>query len=130
MGYKLKVRERISLSELGTDLAGNPFYVEIKNPKMMLYDEKMSFIKFAQLGKGDADEQILKDMKTVIGSFITSWNLISMEDESPLQIPKQDPEALNKVPSEVIETILRSFGDKVQKEDEETKNSLEQSVKS
>lgn len=130
MGYKISTKKRIDLSQLGEDSAGNSFFVEIKNAKMMTYDEKMAFVKLAPKKDEEFTPEMAANLKDVASSLVLSWNLISIADESPVQIPSEDPEALNKVPSEVVEAIMKGLGENIGKSDEATKNSSVQLVKS
>lgn len=120
MGYKFTNKVRIDLSELGTDNNGNAFYVEIRNPKLMTWEQKMEMSKF-----GIAEGQKLtpeetaergKMMQEYAQKLILSWNLIDMETEQ--SIPFNDQDALKRVPSEVVEKIFAEFA----KQDPETKN--------
>lgn len=120
MGYKVTARLKIDLSDIGTDNNGVPFFVEIKNPKLMTWEQKMDMSKF-----GVAEGQVLTPEETAIRGkmmqeyaqkIITSWNLLDMSTDQP--IPFNDSSALSKVPSEVVEKIFASF----KPEDAETKN--------
>ena len=120
MGYKFTNKVRIDLSELGTDNNGNSFYVEIRNPKLMTWEQKMEMGKF-----GVAEGQVLtpeetaergKMMQEYAQKLILSWNLIDMENEQIIPFNAED--ALKKVPSEVVEKIFAQFN----QEDPETKN--------
>lgn len=120
MGYLLTNKVRIDLSDLGTDNNGNPFFVEIRNPKLMTWEQKMEMSKF-----GVAEGEVLTPEKTAergimmqdyAKSIILSWNLLDMETEQPISITSED--ALKRVPSDVVERIFAEF----RKQEPETKN--------
>lgn len=117
MGYKQIPTVRIDLAELG-DNNGVPFFVDIKNPKLLTFEEKMSF---AKVGKVEDEIEKVKAMKEVTKDFIVAWNLIDMETEESIN-PK-DEKALDKVPSEVVESIMKKIGESSKQGDAETKNS-------
>lgn len=120
MGYKFSNKVHIDLSELGTDNNGNAFFVDIRNPKLMTWEQKMEMGNF-----GVAEGEVLTPekvaeranlMRDYAQKLILSWNLIDMETEQPLTYNAEN--ALSKVPSEVVEKIFAQF----QQEDPETKN--------
>lgn len=115
MGYKVQSKIRIDLGDLG-DNNGTPFFAEIKNPRMLTFGEKSSFAKFAKL---ENDEEKAAAMKDVAKGFIVAWNLLDLETGSPVSLTTSD--ALDHVPSEVVEEIFKSFLPK--KQSDEIKNS-------
>lgn len=125
MGYKVQPKIRIDLGDLG-DNNGTPFFVEIKNPKMMSFEEKKQFAKFSKL---ESEEEQVLAMKEVTKDLIIAWNLLDMETEQPLNphniFNGKDP--LDCVPSDVVTAIFKQF---TPKQDDSTKNSLPQSDKS
>lgn len=131
MGYKQRPTVRIDLSELG-DNNGTPFFVEIKNPKLLTYDEKMKFALVAKdikdaNGNISINQDTVNSLKDVAKSYITAWNLIDCETEQPISPTTED--ALSHVPSDVVEAIQKAIGGK-SGQDEETKNSSKQLDKS
>jgi hypothetical protein len=119
MGYKFTNKVRIELGELGDNM-GTPFFVEIKNPKLMTWEQKMEMSKF-----GVAEGEILtpeqtaergKMMEEYAQKLILGWNLLDMTTEQPITPSSEG--ALSKVPSEVVEKIFAQFN----QEDQETKN--------
>lgn len=121
MGYKAKTTIRVDLSDLG-DNNGTPFFVEIKNPKMMTFGQKLELGKSALI---EDQAKKLDAIKGVVGSMITAWNLIDIETEQPVDVKAEN--ALDRVPSEVVEKIMLSIAPP--KQDEATKNSSEQSAR-
>lgn len=119
MGYKVKTTIDIQLGDLG-DNNGTPFFVRIKNPRMLTFEEKSAFAKLAKL---ESDEEKAKAMQEVAKSFIVAWNLLDKDDES-LVVNPTDENALERVPSEVVEAIFKAM---VPQQDDETKNSSEPS---
>jgi hypothetical protein len=117
MAYKVNPRLRIDFSDLG-DNNGTPFFVEIKNPKMMSFGEKMAFAKFApkSVEQGITEEQI-NAMKDIASKLILSWNLTDEITEQPIE--PTTPDALDHVPSDVVERIIKALAPT---QDEETKN--------
>lgn len=130
MAYKLKLKNRIDLGYLGEDSEGNSFYVEIKNTKMMTYEEKMQFAKFAPKQDEEFTVEMASGLLEVVGGLVVSWNLISIKDETPVNIPKEDPDAFNKIPSEVVEAIMKGISGKLVELDDDSKNSSAQLDKS
>lgn len=130
MSYKLSTKKRIDLSYLGEDSAGTPFFVDIKNAKMMTYDEKMQLAELAPKADSELSQEMKDNLKKLAGSLVVSWNLISLVDESPVQVPSVDPDAFGKIPSEVIEAIMKGLKSETNQADEATKNSSAQSDKS
>lgn len=133
MGYKQRPTVRIDLSELG-DNNGTPFFIDIKNPRFLTYGEKMESASIAAESKKDENGKIIMDkatslkMAAMAKSYIVAWNLIDKETEQPVNA--NDENALDHVPSEVVEAIFNKIGEKNKKADEEQKNSLGQSDKS
>lgn len=127
MGYKQKPTIKLNLGELG-DNNGTPFFVSIKNLKMLPFSKTIELSKMSRLQKvGDeaiTDEQ-KKELSDFIRSLVVSWNLIDMETEQP--VSPQDENALDRVPWEVVTEIFKGLSGS---QDESTKNSSEQSVKS
>lgn len=121
MGYKTKATIDIPLGDLG-DNNGTPFFVKIKNPRMLTFGKKSEFAKFAKVEK---DEEKAAAMKKVAQDFIVAWNLLDIETEEPVSPTQAD--VFDHVPSEVVEAIFKSFAPQ---QDEATKNSLAQSDKS
>ena len=117
MGYKAKTTIDIPLDDLG-DNNGTPFFVRIKNPRMLTFEEKSAFAKLAKI---ESDEEKAKAMQDVAKSFIVAWNLLDKEDEV-LSVNPTDENALGRVPSEVVEAIFKAMAPH---QDEETKNSSE-----
>lgn len=119
MGYKFTNKVRIDLGELG-DNNGTPFFVEMKNPKLMTFEQKTEMSKFGLVeGEVLTPEKAGERFKLIqeyAQKLILSWNLLDMETEQPIPFNAED--ALKKVPSEVVEKILAQL----QQEDPETKN--------
>jgi hypothetical protein len=129
MGYKQKATLKIELGDLG-DNNGTPFFVTIKNPAMMTFDETLDMAKMSKLQEMDRraltdDEK--KELHGFLQGLIQSWNLLDKDTEQPLDPHSEG--ALNRVPREVVLRIFQTFGDS-RKPDEPTKNSSEQSAKS
>jgi len=124
MGYKTRPIIRLDFEELG-DNDGVPFFVEIKNPKMLTYNERM---EPAILGKdsvgADGKMVMSKDNFAMLAkyalSFITSWNLLSKVDETPISL--DDPDILEKIPGDIVMAIQEKITP-AKKEDPEIKNS-------
>lgn len=112
MGYKSASKIRIDLSELG-DNNGVPFYVEIKNPKLITLGDREQFKKF-----GDTNTDRTETGMTYFKSMIVSWNLIDTETEEPILL--SDPDAVYKIPVEVFTKISAVINPP--KEDEAEKN--------
>lgn len=113
MGYKVQAKNRIDLSDLG-DNNGTPFFVEIRNPRLLTFNEK---IQFAKIAKIEDDIERTKAMTEHVQGLIVSWNLIDQETEQTVN-PK-DENAFDRVPSEVVEKIMAEMKPK---QDEQTKN--------
>lgn len=81
MGYKLTNKVRIDLSDLGTDQNGNAFFVEIRNPKLLTWEQKMEMSKFGiAQGENLTPEQMTergKMMQEYAQKLILSWNLLN-----------------------------------------------------
>lgn len=122
MGYTLKKTLRVDLSELG-DNQGVPFFVEIKNPKMMPVDKQM---EFAELGKSlQSDDAEAKAKAEGIGkllqSIIVSWNLLDIDTDMPINPTEEG--AINRVPGEVMAAIFQGISKNNEKTAEDQKNS-------
>lgn len=130
MGYKFRPTLNIDLSDLGEDANGLPFFVEIKHPKLLTYEEKMNF---ALVAKDVIDEnkkiimtkETIGTLEDVAKSYVVNWNLLDKVTGIPI-LPTQE-DALKHVPGVVVERIQNAINGK---EDEETKNSLAQLDKS
>jgi hypothetical protein len=123
MGYKLNNSIKIDLSKLG-DNNGVPFFVQMKNPKLLTYDEKMKFAAAGKDligadGKANLNQENTNKMGEVALSYVTAWNLIDIESGDP--VSSTDEGVIKKIPGEVIETIMEQIGS-ASKQDEETKN--------
>jgi hypothetical protein len=116
MGYKQRPTVRIDLVELG-DNNGTPFFVDIKNPKLLTFQERMEFAKTSRI---DDFMEKINSMKDLAKDFIVSWNLLDLSTEQPISPTVEN--ALDQVPSEVVEAIMKRMNDSSKKEDEEIKN--------
>ena len=132
MGYKVRPTITIDLSELGEDAQGKPFFVEIKNPKILTYGEQMAIAEtsqqFVNVETVDGVETkkmvISKESTVAMGkmaqSYIVSWNLIDKDTEK--QISPFDEDALDHVPGEVVNKIFFAVSQKDVVKAVETKN--------
>lgn len=113
MGYRLKPKIKIDLSELG-DNNGEPFFAEIKNPRMLTFEEKAAFGEVALIEEA---KKRAAAMVEVARELVIAWNLLDMESELPVSLI--EPECFKHVPSLVLEAIFVEIG----KKDESIKNS-------
>jgi hypothetical protein len=98
--YKIPAKIRIDLSELG-DNNGTPFFVEIKDSRMMTYGEKRDKLRIIKENEGaKADIEMAR-------SLIVDWNLTSVEGGSPVDF--KDEDAFEKVPGVVIDQIYKEY---------------------
>lgn len=124
MGYKTRPTIKMDFEELG-DNEGVPFFVEIKNPKMLTYNERME-PAITSKDAIDADGKMVMSKENFVMlakyalSFITSWNLLSKIDETPISL--DDPDILEKIPGDIIMAIQEKITPS-KKEDPEIKNS-------
>jgi hypothetical protein len=123
MGYKTRPIIRLDFEELG-DNDGTPFFVEIKNPKMLTYNERMepaitSKDAIDANGKMVMTKENFAMLAKYALSFVTSWNLLSKIDETPIEF--DDPDVLEKIPGDIVMAIQEKITPK--KEDPEIKNS-------
>lgn len=123
MGYLLTNKVKIDLGDLGTDNNNVPFFVEIRNPKLMTWEQKMELSKFGNVvGQVLTPEQTAErgiQMQDYAKSIITSWNLLDMNNPEQT-VPINADDALKRVPSDVVERIFKEFAPK---QEEATKNS-------
>jgi len=108
MPYKTRPVIEMDFSDLGEDSEGKPFFVEIKNPKMLTYNERMEPAIAGKKTIGSDGKMIMTPENfAILGNyaltFVTKWNLESKIDETPLAL--DDPEVLNKIPGDIILAI-------------------------
>lgn len=113
MGYLAQTTLKIDLSDLG-DNNGIPFFVEIKNPKLLTFKEKIGLAKPTKI---DDDTEKVLAMQYVCKSLIISWNLLDMGTGVPVDLASCN--VFDGVPSEVVEKIMKSL---TPQESQEVKN--------
>lgn len=116
MGYKTKYRPTLHLDfgYIG-DNQGVPFFMEIKNPRLLTFDEKTELGEISKI----VDKQQKQDaMKEVVRKLIITSNVLDKDTEATLNFSEEN--VLNHVPSEIVESIMSQFGST---KDDETKNS-------
>lgn len=125
MGYKAKYRPTVHLdfSHIG-DNNGVPFFVDIKNPRLLTFEEKLEIGEASKKLNGAFDK---KAMKEATRKLILNWNLLDKDSESPVDFNSED--ALDHVPGEIAEIIMLEFKP-AKEDDEEVKNSSAQLDKS
>jgi hypothetical protein len=125
MAYTVKNSTiRIDLSHLGEDDNGNPFFIEMKNPRFLSYEAKMAWATAVDTddnGKIIRSLDNFKNLGAVAQKFITAWNLIDMETGELVLL--SDEGAINKVPAEAIEAVFAQMGKTSDKQEKEIKNS-------
>jgi|GEM_PF-4376901 hypothetical protein len=122
MGYNIKYKAptiKKEFPEIG-DNEGTPFFVEFKNPHLLPYGEKVKTQTAAGITSGATPDERINQMGSYAQSLITSWNLLDKETEEPINF--NDSNALQKVPSEIVETIISEMLPSKAKQ-EEIKNS-------
>lgn len=119
MGYSQKYRPtvNIDLSDMG-DNNGVPFFIEIKNPKFLTFEEKTAN---SDISKITDEKEKKKAMKNLAQSYIVNWNLLDKESEQPVSYSVAD--AFDHVPSEALEIIMKTIGKSFNEGNEEIKNS-------
>ena len=124
MGYKMTAKIRIQFDDMGTDLNGLPFYVEIQNPKLLTWPQKMESAKFivpeGKILTPEETKEQLAQMQEYVYGFIKGWNFIDIDTEAALTL--ESPAVLGKVPSEVVERILKEFKKNSEEQEQQTKN--------
>lgn len=137
MGYSIPLQTKVDLSDIGTDNSNNPFFAVVRPMNALPFEQKMQFIEKLQglfkdgVQEGAAvkisslDLSAMKELKAAIKPLIVSWNLLDFDDR-PVSL--EDADALDRVPSIVVERINQAVSGR--KQSEETKNSSEQSANS
>lgn len=118
MGYKAKYRPtlHIDLGYMG-DNNGVPFFADIKNPRLLTFDEKLELGEISNV----ADKEEKKGaMKELVRKLVINSNLLDKETEAPIDF--NDIDIWKHLPGEVAETIMKEFAP-AKKDEEEIKNS-------
>lgn len=113
--YKYRPTIKIDLSDFG-DNNGETFFIEIKNPHMLPYGDKLEMSKVFE--NADTFEEKEKAGREFIKGFLVSTNLTDPKDDTPLDISHSD--FFEKVPAEIFERITREINPKPDKETKKT----------
>lgn len=122
MGYTQPKSIRVDLAHLGNN-NGVPFFVDIKNPKMMSLEEQLDLAAQSSQFQEDGNRMDAEKKQKLIAQIrgmISSWNLTDMETDAPVSV--EDPDAFKKTPGEVVAAINKAIVENAKKASDEQKN--------
>lgn len=96
---------RMDFSEFG-ECAGEPFFVVMKNPRVLTYGEQQKIMETVKLDGGEKSRDGLR----IIGAYISASNLTDItkpESDEPLDV--RDPDFMDKIPGQIVNAIVQAY---------------------